>query len=149
MSQRHLWVGLVALAACAASPATPTTATAPSAPPAPATDATPARTLYQRGKVYQPIGADGDRYTCDGDAQLEADCKLVRPGHACTLESPVGYWEGSIRCKGTRITDEEQQRDWERLSALTVPRCVCSCADDFIAAADAWERRREHCSRVP
>jgi hypothetical protein len=137
---------VVALVAACAHPAPPPAGTKVTTA---APDAGPARILYQRGKIYVPTGADDDRYTCVGSPDEEAACQQVRPGAACHLESPVGYWEGELYCRGTPVEDWEHQRDAEQLARLAVPRCECDCTDAFMAAYEAFERRRDDCSRIP
>lgn len=133
-----------------------TPSTGPATTPSPATASVsvhdagpPARILYQRGEIYTPSRADDDRFTCIGTPDLAAACQQVRPGHHCVLESPVAYWEGEPRCKGTRMTRHEEEQEWSRMESLTVPACECSCTDSFIRAADAFDERRKRCQNIP
>ena len=105
--------------------------------------------LYQRGVVFTQSASEGDRFTCLGTPQREAECEALRPGVHCVLESPPGYWEGPPLRKGTRVTEVEMNTMMSRLNSLGVPACVCSCDPGFAGAADRVREERERCSRVP
>jgi hypothetical protein len=110
----------------------------------------PKQQLYQGGKRYTPQGERDDRYSCQGSPADETACQAVRgPGFHCVLEPPVGYWEGEIRCSGAAVQDWEMERDQQRVDALPIPGCECSCTDEHVRAADAFQQRLQECANVP
>lgn len=144
---------VIALLSCGSrshpAPAQP----APPAPPAdaaspPLADApTPTSTaadgrLYAYGKPL-PAGHD-DRYTCRASDDQIRTCT-----GACRLMPPVKYWDGPLRCSGVALPPPNLADEKQRLAALAIPTCQCSCDPGYKAASDAYHNEILRCSSVP